>query len=351
MKVVPTSGPVIQAPGESQAQQSAKARAIEAFTKGSPAELNSAPSQTPKTSYPPNQRPPLSVAGHPVQDPNNISPEEVSAIHSEVTTQETSIEETAPAEPPKEATKTPEEEQISSQYAQLARQSKAFRAQVAAEKNALKAREDAVKAKEAEMHSNYVPKERITKDTLRVLQEQGLTPEQITNMVLNQPDPVQQQYENKIAALEQKLSALEEGQNATKKSFEDQQRASYTQAVNMIRNEATSMVESDAAFETIKATNSVEEVVDLITKTYDKEGRMLTVEEAANAVEEYLVEEALKIARLGKIQQRLKPATPAKSTASEPKTATKTLTSAMNTSRPLTAKERAILAFKGELKS
>lgn len=340
MKVIPTSGPTITADtgAQSASQQSARERAI-ARLQGTPAQLT--------------------VAEAVVEDPSNPTVQE-NTIETAIVaaTEEVAAEAVEPA-----VTPAPVEPQISSQFAQLARQTKAFRAQQAAakaEQTAFKAEQAAFKAEQervkAEMHSQYVPKERITKETLKVLQEQGLTAEQITNMVLNQPDPAETQRQSVIEELRAEIQSLKDGQESTKKSFEDQQRQSYTQAVNMIRNEVSQLVDADANFETIKATNSVEDVVELITKTFETEQRMLTVQEAADAVEEYLVEEALKIAKLNKIQQRLKPTTaPAKAAAASPlagapKTATKTLTSSMNNSRPLTAKERAILAFKGELK-
>lgn len=347
MKIEPVAGPVLQAPGESPNQQSAKARAVEAFMKGS------APKATAQTT--------------PVSNPSQVSPEELSAIAPQVQTPETDHESTLEAEgasetPPKaepEVTKAPSEEpQLSAQYAQLARQTKAFRAQQVAfkaEQAALQAREEQIKAKEAEMTDRFVPKERIAKDSYNVLLEQGLTPDQITQMLLNAPDPVERQREMKMEALEAEIKALKDGQESTKKTFEEQQRNQYTQAVSLIRTEATDLIASDPNFETIKAMDSVEDVVELITETFKRDGKMLTVEQAASAVEDYLVEEALKIAKLKKIQQRLQPAAPAKAAAAPQATPVqkqppKTLTSTMNNTRPLTAKERAILAFKGELK-
>ncbi len=102
------------------------------------------------------------------------------------------------------------------------------------------------------------------------------------------------------------------------------------------------------------------DVVDLIEKTFKEDGILLTEDEAAQQVEDYLTEEAYKLANLKKIQKRLQTssaststsATPAKS-AETPKQSQpmKTLTNAVGTSRQLTSKERAILAFKGEKQS
>jgi hypothetical protein len=74
-------------------------------------------------------------------------------------------------------------------------------------------------------------------------------------------------------------------------------------------------------------------------------------------VEDYLVDEAVKLANIGKIKKRLStaPAVPAKTekqtpTNKQPQTM-KTLTNATASTRQLSARERALLAFKGELKS
>lgn len=365
MKVVPASGPVITAPTTNSASQaSARDRAI-AVLKGTTAQLNAVPSQTPAAQFPPSKRPPMSVAGHSVADETPI--QAAATEVDEITQEESSVQQStndveaqeASTEPA--ATPVPVEEapQISSQYAQLARQQKAFRtAQVAAkaQEAQLKQREEALKAREAEMLSKYIPKDSFVKDPIKVLQEQGFSPEQIANMMLNQPDPAEQQRQSVLDKLEAKIKALEDGQESSKKNDEDNKRAQYTQAVNLIRKDTAQLVDTDPNFETIKATDSVEDVVELITKTFEQEGHIMAVEEAAQLVEDHLVEEVERLAKLKKMQSRLKAAPPATTAAATQapsgasKTATKTLTSAMNNSRPLTAKERAVLAFKGELK-
>ncbi len=81
------------------------------------------------------------------------------------------------------------------------------------------------------------------------------------------------------------------------------------------------------------------------------------MEEAAKEIETYLLDEAMKLAGLNKVKQRLKPAAPQAATekppgepASKQSQAKPTLTNAMSATRPLTPKERAMLAFRGELK-
>lgn len=297
----------------------------------------------------------------PVPNPNQISAEELGALKTgQERTVESKVTDTAPVEAPPAKVEDP----LSSQYAQLARKEKALRVQaqqVKAQNDALAAREAAIKAKESEYQGDsYIPKDRLSTDTLRVLEEAGISYEQLTQEMLNAPSPEARQQATVIAKLEAKIAALEEGQNKVAKTFEDSQQNAYNQAVTQLKNEAKQMVYATADFETIKETNSVDDVVELITETFKKDGLLLTVEEACKAVEEHLEEEAFKLTKLSKIQKRLAAAVatapvessskPAETAPSGKQSTMKTLTNRDGSARKLTASERAILAFKGELK-
>lgn len=314
---------------------------------------------------------------------NNVSAEDMSAVKAPAASleaavaatsgQDATIETPASAdsvEASQEATTTESKVDqstsapLSAQYAQLARKEKQIRAmnqQIKAQEAAIKAREEALAAKEAGMGSQYVPKERLTKETLAVLAEQGISYDQLTQQALEQTGAPDAQSAALIAKLEAKVLALEANQQKTTKSLEDNQKNSYDQAVNHLRSQTKQLVAADPNFETIKVSGAIEDVVDLIKQTFEDgmgdeypKGTLLSVEEAAQMVEDHLVEEAIKIARLSKIQQRLKPATPAagaqQSTSTQQKQPPKpTLTNAVASSRPMTARERAIAAAEGRL--
>lgn len=295
-----------------------------------------------------------SQAAAPVENPNQVSVEEMAAVKAPENTTESGQSDTSDAQDaPAVATQPEPKEKLSAQYAQLARKEKQIRAQVnaiKAQEAAIKAREDAIKAKEAEYQSQYIPKDRIAKDPLKVLQEQGYTADQITQMLLNAPDPVAMQQQAVIDELRAEIATLKDGQESVKKTFQENQTQAYQQALNQIRTDVKQLVTNDSSFEAIKATNSVDDVVELIEKTFQKDGHLLTVEEAAQAVEEYLVEEAYKLAKLNKIQAKFKPAEQKPAPTQQQTQKRPTLTNAVGTSRQLTARERAVLAFKGELK-
>lgn len=258
----------------------------------------------------------------------------------------------SPAEPEKVAAAP--EKPLSSEYAILARKEKALRArdqQLRSREVAIKAAEDArnAPAKPVFDESKYISREKLQSDLFGTLGEMGLTYDQITEQAANAPSPEQVALNQELKALKDELKAIRGEQESSKKSWEEQQTQSYKQAVNDIKREASLLISHDPNFETIKETGSLDDVVELIERTFKEDGTLLTVEEAANEVENYLVEEALKISRIKKIQQRLNAsaapaAVPAKPTEAPKQQQMKTLTNSVSSTRQLSARERAILA-------
>lgn len=289
----------------------------------------------------------------PVQEPSKITAEELQVVKPTEEGQTDKVE--APAEP--EATKAPAkapEEPLSNQYAQLARKERALRAKVQeikAQEAAVKAQADKTAQLEERLAKYEAMEKRMSEDPLSLLNERGITYDEITKRALNAPSPEEQAQRSQFQELKAQIQALTDAQENSKKMFEESQTRQYTDAVNQIRSQAKSLVDSDPNFETVKETGSIEDVVDLIKQTFEKDGILMSVEDAALAVEEHLLEEAIKLTKLKKIQQRLKPAetkaaAPKQENNQQPQ---KTLTNNLTTTKPLTAKERAILAFQGKL--
>ena len=298
-------------------------------------------------------------AQHPVQNPSQVAPEEFTAVQRSLSKGEPQkqLDTNEGVSSPAEAETKPTEEALSNHYAVLARKEKAIRQreqQLRQREAAIKAQDEAAKAKPAAPafdESKYVPKERLTQDPFKVLGELGLTYDQLTELAMNAPKPEQLALLNEIKTLREEMQAMK---GETKKTFEEQQELQRTQAVTQIRNEVKALVRQDPQFETVRATGSVDDVVELIEKVYDQDGILLTVEDAAQQVEDYLVDRAIKLTRLSKIQKRLQPkATP--QTAAQTKTGgqpekkpIQTLTNSIASSRQMSARDRAIAAFKGE---
>lgn len=308
----------------------------------------------------------------PVQNPNAVDPMEMAQLNqannSEAPEAQAAPEEESKAPSPKE------DPVLSSQYAALARREKALRAKAMQQEQSLKAREDALKAKEAELSarssspsfdpSKYVSREELRRDPFAILANENLTYEQLTEMAMNAPKPEQVAYQNEMAALKAELKALKDEQANTRKSIEERESEGYKAAVNQIRFDVKSLVNKDPAFETIKVTGQAEEVVKLIESVYKEgmgddypKGTLLDVYEAAKMVEDEVAENLYKwSSQASKVKSRFQQA-PA-SSAPAPKSATsqpssngqmKTLTNQMNASRQLSARDRAILAGKGQL--
>jgi hypothetical protein len=266
-------------------------------------------------------------------------------------------------------TQTPQNQpEKSAEFAALARKEKALRSRVIE----LKQKETEFKSREA----GLISKERLTREPLAVLAELGIQPHQLAESLLNAPQPLSK-TEVELAALKQEIASLRDEKKA-------EQESSVTQALKQIRVDAELVVNRDPRFELIKATGQVGEVVELIKGVYEKEGTILSLEEASQLVEDQLLEDKFKeiekLSKLYKLQKRLQPqpapapAEPAAADPSQdssalppfrnrsmpakvkarselpPRQKIRTLNNSLtSTSRELSSRERAILAFNGKL--
>lgn len=262
-----------------------------------------------------------------------------------------------PSAPPQEAPVVEaKEEQLSPKFLALAKQQKALRRQqleIKQREDAFSKREADLKALESRYQTDYVQKSRLKEDPMGVLNESGLTYDQLVNAQLSK-DPVQEA----MKPLEAKLAALEEANKKANDEAVERQKRDYDQAVNHVRNEVKMLVDGDPEFETIVANDAQEAVVELIKETFEKDGTLLTAKEAATQIEDWLLDQAVKMAGLEKVKKRLAPAEtvtdPLAKAVSQQKQQPKTLSNATTTAqtKPLSSKEkreRAIAAFRGQL--
>jgi hypothetical protein len=326
-----------QVPSENNAQPSARDRAVALLNKV--AAVN--PSQAQE---------------HPVSNPSQVSPEDMTALGVQGRSNEGESSSSEPSDATAPATK--DKELLSTQYAQLARREKALYAKaqareraIAERESAIQAREKAIADKDAEYQSKYVPKDRLAQDTVNVLLEAGLSYEQITERFLSQQaqDPATKLA---IQRLEERIRAQDEAREADRKASQEAQTLQYKQALKQIEHDAKSLVMQDTTYETIRATNSIKDVVELIEETFKDEGRIMSVDEACQLVEDHLVEKLSKYSQIGKIQQRMKANASQTQTGNntQQRQPTPTLTNAVGTSKKLSARERALLAFNNQLK-
>lgn len=326
------------------------AKAVEAFNKGQSSYDKLAPTQ--------GQAQETAVA-----NPSNVSVEELSAVQAPQATEisdnptELSAEDTSDTQ----AESKPDPE-LERRFQKIAQQERALRAKIQQQNIKLKQREAELQKREEALKqttqapdlSNYIAKDRIKADALGVLEEAGVSFDEFTNQALNR-QPTDPRVLNTINKLNEKIDRLEQEAQANKAAQIDQQKQSYQAAIKQIKSDATALVNSDPEFETVKVMGAINDVVELIEKEFEATGNVLSVEEAAKEVENYLVEEGMKITQIEKIRKRMAASNasqlkPEKKTQPTPQPQ-RTLTNATSSSRPLTAKERAILAFEGKLKA
>lgn len=248
---------------------------------------------------------------------------------------------------------------LSPKFAALAREQKLLRQQ----QREIQEQRKAIEAERQTIEQSKQWKQRITQDPYGVMLEAGLTADQVAALMLQQPNPEEQKY----SLLQQELKQIKESQEQAKQEALRIQQQQYADAVGQIRSDVESLVSADDTYETIKTMGATEAVVALIEETYHKDKRLMSIDEAAKEVEEYLVEEAYKIAQIKKIRAKFNPApeqqdplkqlSNQKSLQQQPAQSKQQMTTlsnrALNSSaKPMTNKERrerAILAFQGKL--
>ena len=168
---------------------------------GAPSTASSSPSSAQSPAQASRERAIAKLTSQPAQptqqvvkNQNSISPEELSAIQPNRIDTETVSEmvDEAVAEETQPAQKPPQDPALSRQFAQLARQEKILRQKVQQQEQAMKSREAALVAREAQLSSSqpdlskYIPRDRLSQDTLSVLAEAGISYDQLTQQLINQ---------------------------------------------------------------------------------------------------------------------------------------------------------------------
>lgn len=182
---------------------------------------------------------------------------------------------------------------------------------------------------------------RLKSEPLGVLLENGVTYEQLTEEILNN------QKNSEVFALKEEIKNLREGidKKFTEKATQEEQAA-----LSHMRREAEKFVYSGDQFELVRETRSVPTVMDLIERTYRKTGEVLDVPEALKLVEDELLNDALKLQKLKKLQGQLSPQAPQVQQPQQRQTGMRTLTNRDTANVPMSAKARAMAAFYGTLK-
>lgn len=188
---------------------------------------------------------------------------------------------------------------LSPQFAALARQKRALQVK----ESEIAAREKALADQSTSVDPSAISLADLKADPLGILLgKAGHTYESLTEAFsrgpVNAPNA-------QIEALEAKIASLEEGLT---KNFSDRDAQAEQQVLTEISREIDSLVATGDDFETIRETRSQADVQELIHRTWKKTGEVLDTSEACKLVEEHLLTEVLKVAKLKKVQSRLTPA-------------------------------------------
>lgn len=296
-----------------------------------------------------------------LNNPNLIPTEEAKTQLTQGLAQEPAVEAPKAPQPPqkqRDQAKVQEDER----FAAIIRREKAMRQRVreyeqreAQTKADFETREATYKAQVEEAAQAKQWQEKLKLDPIGALTEAGYTTDQITQALINQPGPESQL----IKSLSEKISKMEQAQQDNFKKQQQDADNNYKNALKTIESNVNKLVASNPEFEMTQASGSEKKVVSYIEKVWKEEGIVLDVEEATKDVEDYLTDEAIKLAKLKKVQDKLAPKQTQQSQATKASAPAapnspvvpKTLTNKMGVhGKPLSAKERAILAFKGQLK-
>lgn len=226
---------------------------------------------------------------------------------------------------------------LSPQFAALARQRRALQAK----ERELAEKEKALQTSQTQTQSG-ISLESIKADPLSVLQQAGVSYDDLTQAIMNgAPAP-----NLEIQSLKDQIQSLEK---VLEDKFSARDSETEQQVLRQIKRDAEVIAAGSDQYELVKTTNSTPEVVELIHRNFKENGELMDVEEALKLVEEDLEEQVLKVAKAKKIQSKLSPSL----AVSEPKVSgqMKTLTGRDGANiNTLTSKQRAVLAFNGQLR-
>lgn len=244
---------------------------------------------------------------------------------------------------------TPEEKpQQDPRIAELERKEKIL----AAERRKLAQEKAAIEAQKAQLQQPQSKPGAMTADEWKAqfLQDPtklGIQYDEIAHRFLTQPDERDQVVEQ----LKSEIQALRQEREAEKEQLTAAQKQAYDNAVKQIDADARRLVESKPQeYELISAEGAHSQIVELIKRTYEEEQVLMSVEEAAQEVENYLLERATRYAGLNKVKSKIAPPPSEEPTTGhkvdQTPTQQKTLTRGLTpSSKPMSARERAIAAF------
>jgi hypothetical protein len=187
---------------------------------------------------------------------------------------------------------------------------------------------------------------RIKSEPLSVLREQGVLDDDRFYNAMTEHILSNQGISPEIQNLKAEIKALKEGVD---KTFIDKEAQQKQAVLSEMRKEAVLLAREGDAYELIRETQSIPDVISLIDRTHATSGEVLDVSDAMELVENELLKESLKIANMKKVQSKREPAYATQQQQNQPRQM-KTLQNRDASPTTLDRKTRAIMAMNGTLK-
>lgn len=214
------------------------------------------------------------------------------------------LTEKAASESTSEPVPAQEEDKSASKFAALSRKEKDVR--LAEQK--LDQREQEFNLRQKEMDDKYSHyqnlQDRLRTEPLKVMEENNLTYQQLTEMVLNDGgkttdmrlEDIETKYNTRIEQLENQL---------TERSKQDEE-AKFDTVIEDFILDITDFVDENAQeYELIQANNGINLIYEVIEQHHQDTGNILSMKEATDHVEQYYVSEVEKHKELPKVRKLL----------------------------------------------
>lgn len=185
---------------------------------------------------------------------------------------------------------------LSPQFAALAKAKRALQVK----ERELVEREKALQGQSSDFKAeDYISKADLAANPLKVF-EAGISYDQLTEAILaNQAGAMPE-----IQALKAEIKALKDDMTG---QLTERDKLSEQQVLGQMRRDVDALTQSGEQFEAIRLAKAQQDVVDLIHRAWKETGDIMDMNEAAQLVEDQLIEEASPFAQLKKVQSRLKP--------------------------------------------
>ena len=203
-----------------------------------------------------------------------------------------------------------EDDQFSRKFAALSRREKDIRAKEADYEYRMSELEEKLQELQNPPEEPQAPiEERLRRNPFETLEEMGLGYDKLTELALNDGkltpemqmklmrEELEHGYKSKFEELEERLAQKEQEEEYNK----------YESIETNFKQEIDSFVNGKDEFELINANGASDLVYDVIEEHYNDTGRVLNMDEAAEAVESYLEDELEKLMSLGKVKSRFSP--------------------------------------------